>query len=119
MKRLVLSVLLVCLALMTILPACGGSGGGGGGSYSLVGTWQVESIDGIPVPRDTMVWVFKGDGTGTLSGGGQAQDFIWSLSGDRLTLTGGGESDTVPLVWLAANKVQVVIDGDVFILCKV
>lgn len=116
MKRLALLTITIALALFFLLPACGGSGGSGGSDYSVVGAWQVTNINGIAVPKNTLVFVFNGNGTGSVSGLGQTESFNWAQSGNTLTLTGGGDTDTITLNWISTSKVQITIDGDVFIL---
>lgn len=100
---------------MLLLPACGG-GGDGGGSHSMVGAWQAVVINGTAVPTNTMVITFSADGTGVGTAAGETYAFTWSLTGNQLTMTSGGDTEVSTVTWLSSNRLQVNDpEGDVLI----
>lgn len=116
--KLIIAVLVGIFLIMAV--GCGGSDGGGGGGNSLVGTWQMLSVNGVPAPPNTLVLVFRGDGTGTASAGGFIASMTWSLAGNQLTMIIPGEGAEVSTIaWISSTRVQVVdSDGDLFIFQK-
>lgn len=113
MKRFILLISIAMFALFLILPACGGGGSGGGGN-TLVGTWQMTSVDGDPVPPGVWIWTFNADGTGTLSIEGQSWPMLWSQpTAGTLTIIAQGNTVNFALAWISSTTIQIAGGGDV------
>ena len=87
MKKKLIGMLVVLLALTMVLGACGGGGGGGGSQdEALVGMWVWDE-------GEAYEYHFNADGTGTR--GAEALDmveeFTWTTNNDelRMNITGG------------------------------
>jgi len=83
-KRSLLAVMIICLNLL-ILSSCGGEA-------KLTGTWQGDgSLDmlGMEAPWEYATqWVFRADGTVSVTVGEETVDFRYSTTDDTLTLNG-------------------------------
>jgi len=113
MKRWILSLLL-CGLLVLGLAACDSGGGSGGSAADLVGSWTItESTDPTDVGAPV---VFNADGTSLWNG----FPLMWNYTGGNLTLSFVDEAETVQLVWLNENKVQITdpADGVAFIMVR-
>jgi len=90
-KKLWLGMLAMTLAFGMIVIGCDtGTGGGAGGiDTALVGTWDFIG--------DDMTYVFAGNGDLRIYGDGQhVETMRWSTRNGMLTLSGGGDSMTIP-----------------------
>jgi len=99
--------------------------GSDSGTNALVGTWRVnESDEGFDI---TVTATFNANNSGTLvmvttfagETETETENFTWSTSGNKLTLTGSGETDIVTYS-ISGNKLTITDeDGFVSVFTKI
>ena len=126
MKRTI-AILLAVLLMLGAFAGCGGNNGGSGGSGA-EGTYVLKSMMGMDVAAYAkMVGISENDAASmfkvVLKSGGKAEfttdddtsQLDWSQNGNKITLSGGGE--TMDLT-LNGNELTMSIEGMDIVLVK-
>jgi heat shock protein HslJ len=115
-----IGILAVLVAIGLAASGCGGSDDGGGDG--LEGTWKATSLNGVPIPAGyTATITLSGNGTytGTFLEEGLTVTEVgtWSASGNTLTTTFEGETETVTYT-LSGNTLILSSSDGVFIMAR-
>lgn len=108
MNRLTgLALTMVLATILLLVPACGG-GGDGGGSHSIVGAWQMTTINGAaPSANEATTLLCNADGTGLTTVGNRTRAMTWSLVGSTFTiLEAGHDPQATTISWLSSTRFQ-------------
>lgn len=125
MKRTV-AILLAALLMLGVLAGC--QSGGSGGSAEAEGTYVMKSFMGMDVASyaslvgvseeeasELFKVVLKSGGKASFVSDGDESDLSWSQNGDKITLSGGGESMELTL---KGNELTMSVEGVEVVLQK-
>lgn len=97
MKKL---TMLALLAALVITAACGGGSGSGGGD-PYIGTWHLESINGVPVGG--VILQITSSSTFSLTVGGKTTHLTYTRTGNQITYTGSDGQTYYGLISIDSN----------------
>ncbi len=127
MKRTI-AILLAVLLMLGAFAGCGGNNGGSGGSSGAEGTYVMKSFMGMDVASyaslvgvseeeagELFKVVLKSGGKASFVSDGDESNLDWSQNGNKITLSGGGE--TMDLT-LNGNELTMNVEGVEVVLQK-